>query len=111
MLSVQIFFLMYNSCTFYSRNPSSRTMALGSTQPLTEMSTRDLLGGKERPKRKADNLTSICDSTVYKMWEPQRHKPMAFMVCYRDIFTFTSVQFSFSFAWGMFIGTKKRIFV
>jgi hypothetical protein len=26
-------------------NPSSRTMALGSTQPLTEMSIRNLLGG------------------------------------------------------------------
>jgi hypothetical protein len=26
-------------------NPSSRSMALGSTQPLTEMSTRNLLGG------------------------------------------------------------------
>jgi hypothetical protein len=29
-------------------------MALGSTQPLTEMSTRDLPGGKGRPARKAD---------------------------------------------------------
>jgi hypothetical protein len=28
-------------------NPSSRTMALGSTQPLTEMSTRNIPGGKE----------------------------------------------------------------
>jgi hypothetical protein len=26
-------------------NPSSRTMALGSTQPLSEMSTRNLPGG------------------------------------------------------------------
>jgi hypothetical protein len=26
-------------------NPSNRTMALGSTQPLTEMSTRNLPGG------------------------------------------------------------------
>jgi hypothetical protein len=30
---------------FNSHNPSSRTMALGSTQPLTEMSTRNLPGG------------------------------------------------------------------
>jgi hypothetical protein len=28
-------------------NPSSRTMAPGSTQPLTEMSTRNLPGGKK----------------------------------------------------------------
>jgi hypothetical protein len=44
--------------------PSSRTMALGSTQPLTEMSTRNLPGGKGRPKRKADSLTAICEPTV-----------------------------------------------
>jgi hypothetical protein len=39
-------------------------MALGSTQPLTEMSTRNLkkenLGGKGRPARRADNLAAIC---------------------------------------------------
>jgi hypothetical protein len=34
-------------------------MALGSSQPLTEMSTRDLPVGKGRPARKADNLTAI----------------------------------------------------
>jgi hypothetical protein len=45
-------------------NPSSRTMALGSTQPLTEMSTRNLPGVKGRPVRKADNLTAICEPTV-----------------------------------------------
>jgi hypothetical protein len=37
-------------------NPSSRTMVLGSTQPLTEMNTRKLPGGKKRPARRADNL-------------------------------------------------------
>jgi hypothetical protein len=45
-------------------NTSSRTMALGSTQPLTEMSTRNLPGGKGRPARKADNLTATCEPTV-----------------------------------------------
>jgi hypothetical protein len=30
----------------------------GSTQPLTEMSTRNLPGGKGRPARGADNLTA-----------------------------------------------------
>jgi hypothetical protein len=38
-------------------------MALGSTQPLREMSTRNLSGGKVGPKRKAD-LTAICEPTV-----------------------------------------------
>jgi hypothetical protein len=32
-----------------SPNPSSRTVTLGSTQPLTEMSNRNLPGVKERP--------------------------------------------------------------
>jgi hypothetical protein len=44
-------------------NPSNRTKALGSTQPLTEMITRNLPGGKERPARKAD-LTAICEPIV-----------------------------------------------
>jgi hypothetical protein len=35
-------------------------MALGSSQPLTEMSTRNLSGGKGRPARKT---TTICEPT------------------------------------------------
>jgi hypothetical protein len=45
-------------------NTSSRTMALGSTQPLTEISTRNLPGGKGRPAPEADNLTAICEPIV-----------------------------------------------
>jgi hypothetical protein len=45
-------------------NPSSRTMALGSTQPLTEMSTRNISGGKGRSACKIDNLTAICEPIV-----------------------------------------------
>jgi hypothetical protein len=45
-------------------NPSSRIMTLESTQPLTEMSTRNLPGGKRQPARKADNLTAICEPIV-----------------------------------------------
>jgi hypothetical protein len=37
-------------------NPSSRAIALGSAQPLTEMSTRDFPLGKGRT---AENLTAI----------------------------------------------------
>jgi hypothetical protein len=39
-------------------------MALGSTQPLTEMSTRNLPVGKEELAHKADNLTAICELIV-----------------------------------------------
>jgi hypothetical protein len=64
-------------------------MALGLTQPLTEMSTKNLPGGKGRPVRGAHNLTAICEPIVYKMWEPRRLTTLwAFMVCYRDSFTF-----------------------
>jgi hypothetical protein len=45
-------------------------MVLVSTQPLTEMSTRNIPGGKGRPAYKADNLTAICEPIVDKMWEP-----------------------------------------
>jgi hypothetical protein len=41
-------------------NPSSRTMALGSNQRLTGMSTRNLPGGKKRPAHRADKLAAIC---------------------------------------------------
>jgi hypothetical protein len=61
-------------------------MALGSTQPLTEMSTRKFPG---RPAHKADNLTAICESSVSKMWEPRRLTTLwASTACYRDNFTF-----------------------
>jgi hypothetical protein len=49
---------------FNLANPSSRTMALGSTQPLTEMSARNLPRCKGRLARKADNLTVICEPLV-----------------------------------------------
>jgi hypothetical protein len=39
-------------------------MALGSTQPRTEMSTKNVPGGKGRPARKADNLTAIYEPIV-----------------------------------------------
>jgi hypothetical protein len=36
-------------------------MALGLTQPLTEMSTTNIPGGKGRPALKADKVTAICE--------------------------------------------------
>jgi hypothetical protein len=42
---------------FNWRNPSIRTVALGSSQPLIEMNTRS----KGRPARKADKLTAISE--------------------------------------------------
>jgi hypothetical protein len=45
-------------------NSFSRTMALLSARPVTEMSTRNLLGGKALPARKADSLTATCEQIV-----------------------------------------------
>jgi hypothetical protein len=39
-------------------------MALGSTQPVTEMSTKNLPGAKGRLACKADDLTAICELIV-----------------------------------------------
>jgi hypothetical protein len=39
-------------------------MALGLTQPLTEIITSNLPGGKGLLAHKADNLTAICEPTV-----------------------------------------------
>jgi hypothetical protein len=65
-------------------------MALESTQPLTEISPRNLPGGKEPPALKADNLTDICDPIVLKMWEPRRLTNLwALTAFYRDSFTFS----------------------
>jgi hypothetical protein len=63
-------------------------MVLGPTQHITEMSTRNLHGGKERQARKADNLTDICEPIFYKMWQPRRLTTLwASTACYTDSFT------------------------
>jgi hypothetical protein len=57
-------------------------MALGSTHPLTEMSTGNLPAGKGRPACKAKILTAICE---LKMLEPRRLTTLwASTACYRD---------------------------
>jgi hypothetical protein len=43
-------------------------MAVGSTQSLTEMSTRNLPGGKGLPAHEADNFTAICVSRLSRRY-------------------------------------------
>jgi hypothetical protein len=60
------------------------------TQPLTEMSTRNLPGGRAWQVHKADSLIAICEPIVYKMWEPRRLTILrAPTPCYSDMFTIT----------------------
>ena len=61
---------------FHWHNPSGRTMVLGLTQPLTEMSTRNISWGKRRPVRRADNLTTFMCRLSWNLgaspsWKPQ----------------------------------------
>ena len=54
---------------FHWHNPSDRTMAPGSTHPLSEMSTRSISWEQRRPVRKANNLTTIL-CRCHVIWEP-----------------------------------------
>jgi hypothetical protein len=54
----------FSSCVIPNPYLIYFTMALGSSQRLTEISTGMFLGGKGRPARKADNLIAICEPIV-----------------------------------------------
>jgi hypothetical protein len=55
--------------------------------PLREVSTRNIPGDKGWPARKAENLTAICESAVWIMWEPRRLTNLRVSTtCYRDTF-------------------------
>jgi hypothetical protein len=55
---------------FYRQNPSGRTMALGSTQPLTEGNTRNISGSKGGRCVGLRALPSSCTNCL-EIWEPQ----------------------------------------
>jgi hypothetical protein len=78
-------------------------MALGSSKPLTEMSTRNLPGGKGQLLPKADNLTAICEPIAYKMWGPRPLTTLwASTACYRDSLPYRGSEDS---CYGMWIKT------
>jgi hypothetical protein len=56
-------------------NPSSSTNALGVDSVSTEMSTRNIPGGKGSMACKGNILTAICETTVYKMWDLPLSQP------------------------------------
>jgi hypothetical protein len=67
---------------FHRHNLSSRTMALGSTQSLTEMSTRNIFWSKGG---RCIGLTTLPPSCVdyFKIWEPQ--PPGTLRACSRPV--------------------------
>jgi hypothetical protein len=63
--------ILENVIAFFNLpDPTSRIIALRWTQPLTEMSARNLPGGKGRPAHKA-YLTAICEPI-----DSTSHNPM-----------------------------------
>jgi hypothetical protein len=56
--------IIFRGKLFKKPNPYSQNITLGSTQSLTEISTRTLPGGIGGPTLKADNLTAICEPTL-----------------------------------------------
>jgi hypothetical protein len=73
----RIRFPMRSLDVFSLPNPSSLTMALGSTKPLTDMSTRKLPGGKGRPARKADQpYLHLWADCLENMGASMSHNPM-----------------------------------
>jgi hypothetical protein len=57
--------------TFHWRNPSGRAMTLGSTQPLTEMSTKDISWGVKAAGSWGWETYHLYVPIVYKFWETQ----------------------------------------
>jgi hypothetical protein len=50
------------------------------------------LEGKGQPARKVDNFTVICESIVWKMWEPRPLTALwATTACYRDSFILSAL--------------------
>ena len=74
------------SLKFHRHNLSDRTMALGSTQPLTEMGARRISWGQMRPVRKVDNLTnSLCrchEIGNLNFLEPSGSRSVTGLICF-----------------------------
>jgi len=64
---------------FHLLKPSGRTMALGSTQSLTEMSTSVIFLGVKAAGAKGWQTYHLHVSIVWKSWEPQL--PGIFRAC------------------------------
>jgi hypothetical protein len=78
---------------FHVPNPSSRIMALGSTQRITEMSTRNLPGGKMRPAHRPDIILLPSMSQMSENVGASTSRNLRDLhSLYRDDFTFTMIS-------------------
>jgi hypothetical protein len=69
-------------------NPSSCTMTLGLTQPLTEISTRNFPGGKWWPVHRTDNIPPSVSGLSRKCGNLNISTIWASTSCYRDTTVF-----------------------
>jgi hypothetical protein len=73
---------------FNEPDSSSRTVSLGSTQPLKEMNTRNFPGSIKRPARRADNIAAVSRMSE-NVDDSTSLNPKGLHGLYRDNFTFT----------------------
>jgi hypothetical protein len=71
-------------------------MALGSTQPLAEINTRNLPGNKKLSAFSADNLVAICEQNVWKCGASTSHDPKVFLCSYTVNETTDTVRYEYS---------------
>jgi hypothetical protein len=70
-------------------NPPNHTVAVGSTQPLTEMSARNLPeGSKARPERKSNNFTTVSADYPENVGTSTSRILWTSAACYRDSYTY-----------------------
>ena len=89
----QVRFPMLSLEIFHWHNPSGCSMNLGLTQPLTEMSTRNIYEGGGGKFGQCVGLTTLVSSCVdcFEIWKS--HPPGTIRACpgqYRDWFIFTN---------------------
>jgi hypothetical protein len=73
---------------FFLPNPSSHSMALGSTQRLTKTSTRNLPGGKKRPRLGLTTLPPSVSRMSGNVGASTSRNPKGLHGLYRDNLTF-----------------------
>jgi hypothetical protein len=94
---------------FNLRNPSSRIMALGSTQPLTEMSTRKFPGGKGSRRVGLTTLPPSVGRMSENVGASTSNSPKGHHGLYKDSFTFFYVLFlQETFSWTITVTSGSR---
>jgi hypothetical protein len=82
---------------FHWHNPTGRTVALGLTQPVTEMSTRNISWGWRRPLGRADNLTIFICRLSWNLRASTSYSPLGPVQACNGIASLFHVKYPLSF--------------